>query len=294
MKHLIVTFFLLFSMSTFAKTIVPVIWPFSNASTNATMLRAIIDEANNQQQNYVFVFDHKPGAGGAVAVHHALSLNRPSILAHSSSFFIRPYLVQEGSYDVNQFNMLNVHCIGQPLAVISIKYKNINDIPVQSNVTVGMLPGSITQLVSSNVRTVKDVEVIEVPFRGTPEITASILGGHIDMGVEFLSGLSNPHLGVIGITGKTNHNNYKTFNSQQIFNFDDMVVDFFMLTHKNIDPSTAGDLNSIMSRAVNSVKHKAYCQADFGRPANLTDKDAAAYFKKTHSFWKTTAEKAIK
>lgn len=281
-------------MPTFAGTIIPVIWPFSNSSTNATMVRAIIDDANSQQQNYVFVFDHKPGAGGAVAVNHALSLNRPAILSHSSSFFIRPYLVREGSYDVNQFNILNVHCVAQPLALVSLKYKNIKDIPSQSTLTVGMLPGSITQLVSSNVNTAKDVAVLEVPFRGTPEITASILGGHIDMGVVFLSGLLNPNLNVLGVTGKTNYNNYKTFKSQQILNFDDIVVDFFMLTNKNTDPTITRDLNSIMLKAVDSVKHKAYCQADFGQPSNLTGKDAAMYFNKTHSFWKTTVENAVK
>jgi tripartite-type tricarboxylate transporter receptor subunit TctC len=290
MKQLFVIGALLCAVVAHAKTVVPVIWPFSISSTNATMVREIINSANNQQDKYQFIFESKPGAGGAVAVHYAASLDRPAILAHSSSFFIRPYIIKEGTYNVDQFNIINVHCTGQPLALISTKYTNLRDIQNQNNLTVGVLPGSITETVVVKLNTKSDHKLQTIPFRGTPEITASLLGGHIDLGIEFLSGVSNPRLNVIGITGNKNYNNFTTFQLQKMTGLESIVVDFFLLVNQNLQPDIAQDFNTIFSTAVDSVRPRAYCQRDFGTYTNITGKSAQQYFNTTHNFWKRTVE----
>lgn len=278
-----------------AQTIVPVIWPFSPSSTSATMLRDIINEANQNQKKYHFVFENKPGAGGALAVQHAASLKQPAILAHSSSYFIRPYMFKEGAYDVDQNKMLNVFCTEQPLAMISKKYKTLDEVHQQSKLSVGLLPGSITQLVVSEYKKHNHKsDIVNVGYKGTVEITAAVLGNHLDLGIVFLSDIVHKDLNVLGISGRHSYPGSNTFRSQGVKELDELTIGFFLLANKQLDPSTLKEFDTIMSNAVIAEKPKDMCRRDFGLPKNITGDQAQIYFDNTHQYWKQIVEKTVK
>ena len=63
---------LAFSVSVMAAEKITIIWGFSPAANQANFYRAMVADLNRAQSRYEFVFDTKPGAGGAVAAKHVL------------------------------------------------------------------------------------------------------------------------------------------------------------------------------------------------------------------------------
>lgn len=278
-----------------AQTVVPVVWVFALSSTQGNMVREIINAANSQQTKYQFVFEHKPGAGGAVGVNYAASLKQPAILAHTSSYFIRPYMYKDGSYDVNQFEILNNYCVDQPIALISKNYKTLNELNNKSSASVGVLPGSITQLVVSQYKNHNPkLDLVEVGFKGTPDITLQVLAGNLDLSTDWLAGVTNPELNVLAITGVHSYDNAKTFKSQGMSGFENVTNSYYLFVNKNTDPAVAKEFNDIMSQAVVMPRVRAYCQRDFGQYTNISGAKAQDVFKQKHQYWKQSVEKISK
>jgi tripartite-type tricarboxylate transporter receptor subunit TctC len=105
---------------------ITIVYAWGPGDSVANYHRTLADQANKIQNKYVFVFDTKPGAGGAIAANHVL--NTPNtLLAHSTAFFVRPNVYPNESYDLNAFKEQFTHCMA-PMAVPSTKYKNCNQI----------------------------------------------------------------------------------------------------------------------------------------------------------------------
>jgi tripartite-type tricarboxylate transporter receptor subunit TctC len=58
------------SLTATAKEKVPAVWPFTPASTQGLYYRAILEQANKEQDKYEFIFEHRTGAGGAIATQY--------------------------------------------------------------------------------------------------------------------------------------------------------------------------------------------------------------------------------
>ena len=56
-----------------AQLTVQVIWPFDPGANHASIVRALIDNANKTQNKYQFVFVNKSGAGGIIAANAVLN-----------------------------------------------------------------------------------------------------------------------------------------------------------------------------------------------------------------------------
>jgi tripartite-type tricarboxylate transporter receptor subunit TctC len=272
-----------------ADTVVSVIWPFALDSPMAAMTRSIIDEANNQQKKYRFIFEHKPGAGGSVAANHLKTMQRPAIMFTSTSFITRPYLYVEGRYDIRDFQIINVFCLEQPLVLVSNKFAKTTDLG-SSQFTIGSNFGSITELVARQYQKQGGLDLIHVAFKGTPEIVNSVMGKHIDMGVGFVGDVRNYNINVLGITGSKSHGGYNTFASQGIKGLENMVVDYFMIIKNTMDDAVKQEIGEIMKRAASSSGTQKFCSQDFGIPANIAGKDAQKYFDEVHGFWKKNIE----
>lgn len=283
------------AVSAQAQIVVPVIWVFALSSSQGLMVREIVNEANAIQNKYQFVFEHKAGAGGAVGVNHVANLSQPAILAHTSSFFIRPYMSKEGSYDPEQFVMINNYCSDQPLALISKNYKTLAELQKQNKASVGVLPGSITQLVVAEYRKQNPkVDMVEVGFKGTPDITTAVLGGHLDLSVDWLAGVVHDDLNVLGITGTQNHGRARTFKSQGLLGYEQIANSYYLLLNKSTDPAMAKEFSDIMSRAVVSKRVQGYCTQDFGQPTNITGTAARDLFAQKHQYWRQAVDKIAK
>lgn len=256
---------LIFSGLVFANQTVQVLWPFSVSSSQANMLRTIIDEANIQQSKYKFVFVSRPGAGGSVAANAVVDSRQLTILASTSSFYIRPMLYKD-SHQIDDFTPVSTFCSSQPLAVYS---KKVNKISQGNNFTVGVIPGSITALVTRAInRENTNMKIIEVPYKGTPEATTDMLGGHIDASVDFI-GVSilsrfNKDVNVLGITGKRSINGYPTFQMLGINGLENVTNDYYFFVNKSVESQVRIELNRILNNAI-SDRTKSICEEDYGQ-----------------------------
>jgi len=298
MKKLLAVFLLCFVTTlTQAKIVVPIVWTFALSSSAGLLVREIVTEANNIQNKYQFVFEHKPGAGGAVGVNHVINANQPVILAHTSSFFIRPYTIKEGSYDPEQFIMINNYCSDQPLAMLSRNFKTLVDLQKQTKISVGIIPGSLTTLpIAEYKKQNLKLDLIEVGFKGTPEITTAVLGGHLDVSIDFLSPTVRniDELNVLAITGTKNYGNTRTFQSQGLNGYDMLTNSYYMLMHNKTDPAVVKELNDIMIRAVANPRVQKLCTQDFGTVTTISGEEAQALFDKKHQFWRKSVGKIVK
>ena len=99
-KLLAILFAALTIASVQAKEVVTINYAFSQADSMANYTRTLVEEANKQQDKYTFVFDTKPGAGGAIVANWVKSNPTNGIAMTSSAFFIRPNFYPNESYDI--------------------------------------------------------------------------------------------------------------------------------------------------------------------------------------------------
>lgn len=245
---------------------VNIYWPFAVGSPQANMVRGLIETANTQQTKYTFLFSHKPGAGGSIAAK-AVNTNQLSVLASTSSFYIRPLLYKD-SHTIYDYSMVAEMCTAQPLAIFSKKYKSVNEF--NKSVTIGVIPGSITTLVTRSLsKSNSHLDIVEVPYKGTPEATTDMLGGHVDGSVDFIgkSALArfDGTVNIVGITGTKRIGSYATFESTGAKGLTGVTNDYFLFVHQSVDEATKKELNSIFRQAISSsTRTRELCTDDFG------------------------------
>lgn len=235
---------------------VQIVWPFAAGSTQAIMVRNLIESANQQQSKYQFVFVNRPGAGGAIAANYVTSTNTLTVLASTSSFYTRPLMYNE-SHDPEQFRLVSAICLQSPLAMFSRKYASFNDLK-NNNVTVGINPGSVTQLFTRLIaQNNPELKFTEVPYKGTPEATTDMLGKHIDTSIDLLSvgnlARLTPDTSVIGISGTRSLPNMPSFSSLKVKGLDNLTNSYYVFVPRSTDAATAQELNRIFNTAINDA-----------------------------------------
>jgi tripartite-type tricarboxylate transporter receptor subunit TctC len=292
MKKTILSLFLLTITSVaFSAEEVKVFWPFAAASPQATMIRAVLDNANTQQNKYKFIFTHSQGAGGAIAANAALRESGIALLASTSSFYIRPELYTN-SHKPADFNIVSAICIGQPLGILSKNPKLLSD--NSQEISLGIIPGSITSLVAITLtQNNPNIKVNMIPFKSSPESTINVMGGHIDGSVEFVGTLTTDKLGesmnVIGITGNINQGGYSTFSSIGVKGLENIVNDYFIFSPKTIDVNVQQDLHNIFNNAINK-KVTDVCNDAYGIVEKKSYTDLQTLHKEKQDFWSKITE----
>lgn len=185
MTRNVLTLLLLFASALCqAKETTHIIYAYNIADSVANYHRALAAAANAIQDKYQFVFDARPGAGGAIASNYVL--NTPNtILAHSTAFFIRPNVYPKESYDLAAFKELFNHCTA-PMAITSAKYKSWKDVP-ERGTTIGVSGlGVTTHLAALQVQK-RFPSMNIIPFKSTTDSMFSMLGGNTDFHIGFIS-----------------------------------------------------------------------------------------------------------
>lgn len=263
--------------------VVELVWPFSNVSTNANMARSLVEQANQLQNKYQFVYINKPGAGGSVGAQHVLGSSKSAVLMTSSSFYVRP-LMNPDSYDVNQFVMTNYLCTGQPLAMFSKKYKKVSDFK-SDIVNVGINFGSITEMITKAIiKNNTTVRINEVGYKGTPESTNDMIGGHLDVSIDFynpttLARLTND-VHVVGVTGTRNIERVPSFKAQGIKGLDDVVTEYFIFVPNSTSDTFKKDIYDILYKASTKGIFKSGCEEGYGQMISQVPYES---LKKVHS-----------
>ena len=228
---------------------VNVVWPYAPGSSQAVLVRTLIDSANAQQSKYLFVFQNKPGAGGSIAANAVLQSNSLTVLAHTSSFYSRPLLYTE-SHDVDRFVMIGQICEHGPVGLFTRKYTSLDQIQGKE-ITFGIIPGSLTQVIANAIASQKHFNFVPVPYKDAVTITTDMLGKHIDVGADLVSVANLARMtsdtAMIGVTGTRAINGIKPIKGLEL-----ATNSYLLFVPKEVDESTRRELHGIFTQAINT------------------------------------------
>jgi tripartite-type tricarboxylate transporter receptor subunit TctC len=169
---------------------VTVIVPFTAGSATDIMARTVAQRLS-EQLGQPFVVENRPGAGGTIGVG-AVARSEPdgyTILVHSSSYTITPTTYPNTPYDAAR-DLVGITPLALlPNVLVIAPDKGIKTVPdlvkaakakpgAMNYASAGV--GTATQLNAERFRMGAGIEVVHVPFKGTPEALTEVLSGRVD------------------------------------------------------------------------------------------------------------------
>jgi len=280
-----------------AKDNITIFYAWGPGDSVANYHRTIANEANKIQDKYNFVFDTKPGAGGAIAANHVL--NTPnSILAHSTAFFVRPVVFPNESYDLTKYREQYVHCMA-PMSITSTKFKTWKDVPADAKVSVGISGLGVTTHLAAIEMQKRFPNLNIVPFKSTNDSMLSMVAGQTDFHIGFISeaeqwskenAKAERKVSVLGITGTKVINGYQPLVKQGFdSSFADMNVGHHMLLPANIDDAKRKEFHEIFARASKADAVRAAYAVDYCEPQNVGFDGLDKFFAFHTGYWKKLA-----
>jgi tripartite-type tricarboxylate transporter receptor subunit TctC len=244
----------LISFSSLANEVkVPGVWGFAVGSTQGNYFRAILNQANKEQSKFAFRFEHKPGAGGAIASKFVLDQSpKVAILAHSAAFFVRPNLYPDTPYNFDQFKPIMI--MGFAPATLVTKQKSLDQLLKQSRITLATAgAGSSTHLIAETfAKGLKQKEITMVHFKDTNEASLAVMGGHVDATFEFLGDAkakATPDTMLLGLTGKVKHEGIPVLKDLGFKDMEHLSGIFAIYVNKSMPEEMAKELQAILLKA---------------------------------------------
>lgn len=264
-KILVSALLAVLASTSIAKEKVVSMWPFTPASTQGTYFRAILEQANKEQDKYDFVFEHKTGAGGAIATADILNRQGVRILAHSAAYFARPYLYPDTPYNFDQFKPLMV--MGFAPAALITKGKTLEQILAQKRISISTAgTGSSSHLFAEAFfkQYKEGRDIVMVHYRDTNEAARDVAGGQVDATFEFLGDAKarGDLVTIVGITGKSKVENFRLLPGME-----DLVGIFAIYVPKEMPAAQVAELQAILLKA---EKHETV-QTLYRRDYNYKD-----------------------
>ena len=172
------------SINAVAKENITLAYSWGPGDNAANFYRALVAEANKIQNQYTFLFEPKPGAGGTISANFTTNNPTNTLWINSSAGFIRPNLFPAESHSMADFRSILPMCVS-PFVISSVKYKSWKDVPKDANLSIGMSGmGTTTHLVSLQLKkTYPNLNI--VPFKSTSEALLNVLNGSVDFSVGF-------------------------------------------------------------------------------------------------------------
>lgn len=265
---------------------IKITWPFGPVAATLPM-RAMAEQANQNQKDLIFVMDFKTGGGGSVAVASVANDKNNSILANSGSFFINPVLADTASYNVNDWKMIDYLC-DLPFVVASKKYKSFDEITRAEIITVGHLGvGTTTHLVGEAMRK-KFPNMILVPYKSAAQAGTDLMGGHVDVIVSLpgdtVTQQKAGNLNILAVTGPNKLNDVPTLGTYNIANANELVTGYFYFVPKSVDDAKVKNWQAVLGKAktaeVTAIMERNYC-----RPSKVPASQYDAKFNEYRNFW---------
>src|SRR5262245_1065689 len=169
---------------------VQVIVPFTPGSATDIMARTVTQRLS-EQLGQPFVVENRPGAGGTLGVGAVAKADPDghTILVHSSSYTITPTTYPNTAYDTvrDLVGITPLALLPQVLVISPAKnIGTVQDLVRAAKAKPGAMNyasagvGTATQLNAERFRLGAGIEVVHVPFRGTPEALTEIITGRVD------------------------------------------------------------------------------------------------------------------
>jgi len=298
-SFLIFSSIVLSSIAHSAETI-SIVWGFSIGSNQAITLRHIVEEANTNQKKYNFIVESKSGAGGSIAANYVLQNPSNALVGMSSSFFIRPAVEPVESHDLDKFKPILVQGTGAPLVIVSKKYKNINELLKQENISLGISGvGSISDMLANTLKQ-KNPTLNIIPYKGMVDATMAVAGGHVDAAVTFLidakSFIDSKELTVIGYTGSKEFTEFKglLLTQQGIRGVDKLVANYAIFVSKDMPEEKYIEIHKILNNASKNKKVESAYAKDMITISNIPLSSSVEWYDSERQYWKEMADKLPK
>ena len=136
MKKILLLLALVASMTVHARETVTLVYSWGPGDNAANFYRALVAEANKLQNQYTFLFDTKPGAGGTIAANFTTNNPTNTLWINSSAGYIRPNLYPADSHNMADFRSILPMCVS-PFVISSAKYKSWKDVPTDAKLSIG-------------------------------------------------------------------------------------------------------------------------------------------------------------
>ena len=249
------------SLTATAKEKVQAVWPFTPASTQGLYYRAILEQANKEQDKYEFIFEHRTGAGGAIATQYVHNLQGTRILAHSAAYFARPFLYPETQYKFEQFKPVMI--MGFAPAALITKGKTLDQILAQKKINIATAgAGSSTHLLAEaffkQYKEGRDIAMIH--YKDTNEAAKDVISGQVDATFEFLGDAKarGDFITIVGITGKSKVENFKF-----LPNMEELVGTFVIYAPKDMPDGQVAEMQAMLLRAEKHESVQTLYKRDF-------------------------------
>lgn len=284
----------LFTLSATAKENITIFYAWGPGDSVANYHRTLANEANKIQDKYNFLFDTKPGAGGAIAVNHVLNTSN-TVLAHSTAFFVRPVVYPNESYDLTQLKEQYIHCMA-PMAVTSSKFTAWKDVAADAKVSVGISGLGVTTHLAALQLQKKYANLNIIPFKSTNDSMLSMVSGQTDFHIGFISeaeqwskdnSKADRKVSVLGITGTKVINNYQPLVKQGFDqSFADMNVGHHLLLPIKNDDVRHKEFYSIFAKAAQTSAVRAAYAVDYCEPQTVQYDALPKFFNFHTEYWK--------
>lgn len=169
---------------------VTVVVPFTAGSATDIMARTVAQRLA-EQLGQPFVVENRPGAGGTIGMAAVARADADghTILIHSSSYTITPTTYPNTAYDTMRdlTGITPLALLPQVLVISPSKgLKTVPELVKAAKAKPGAMNyasagvGTATQLNAERFRLGAGIEVVHVPFKGTPEALTEIIAGRVD------------------------------------------------------------------------------------------------------------------
>jgi len=292
MKFLAAIFTTLLTTSAMAKTQVPVYWPFSIGNVQAQAVRVLLDAVNDADvdPDFRYVQAHKPGAGSAIAARRVAQQNGAELLSVSSSYFIRPLFYPEDSHAVADLQPVVRISTNQPVLIVGKpEYQSLADLQDKESVTIGMINGSVTNLIAATVQTgLPNTDLIMVPYKGTVEPMLDVIGGSLDLNVGFIDEAEKHQkagkVSIVGATGTEPVRGNATFVDQGATKFADINLEYWIMTDADVPEKRVRELHAMFTEHLQAGA--PYWAQDEAQVVALTYEETMEHFWAQEKFWR--------
>lgn len=232
-------------------------WGFGLGTNQAIYYRTILEQANKEQTKYQFSFDHRPGAGGSIAVKHAIDYKGPALVTNSVGHFIRPMLYPDTLYSLDQTRPILI--LGTAAGVLVTKGVSLKDLIAKPTITVGTSgPGTSTHLMAETLkRNLKGTQVIVVHHKDTTEAYNQVMGGHIDATFEWVGDArarAMPGITLVGVTGSIAIDGIPTLRDQGIREMEKLSATWAIFAPVTMSDRDYREIRDIL---LNAEKHES-------------------------------------
>lgn len=295
-KKIIATILMMVSLSAFAAERVSIVWGFAPGSNQANFYRAMVNELNATQKKYEFVFENRPGAGGAVAARYVLNNPDTAVLGGTSTFFLRSQFDHQTGYATSEFQPVLVQTLGAPLVLLSKKHHTMKEMSKQSSdITVSISGAGSSSHLMASVLKESLLKVKIVNYVSLVDANKDIMGQHIDSGWNFYADvdklIESKAAQGLALTGKKSHNGVPTFKQVGIQGFDDLTSNTAMYASAKMPREKVLEIHAMLREVNRNQKIKDFYAREYSTPADMDYEQTRQWYIGQEVFWTVQAKK---